>query len=228
MGIIEQAAPASEMAEKDKPTEYVHVGNGLFPRPIMPGQNSEHLEQMFLFLGQFVAKAVMDGRLVDLPLNPVMWKALLMRELCISDVSVLDKQLGATLQKLHQVGVAHEAAQQLPDAQEKDAVVETILVDGARVEDLCLDFTFPGRPDIELVHGGAERPVVLENIGEYVQLVTQMLLHDGIVLQVEAFRRGFIEILPLDGFLNFTEDEIETLVCGDSKFWDCASFIEQI
>ena len=60
------------------------------------------------------------------------------------------------------------------------------------------------------------------------QLIGQMLLHDGVQQQVEAFRTGFIDILPLDGLLNFSEEEIDTLVCGDSKFWDVASFIEQV
>lgn len=208
--------------------EYVHIGDGMFPQTVAPGQSCEDVAVMFQFLGRFVAKAVMDGRLVDLPFNRVFWKAVLMRDLSLSDIASIDRQLSTSLEAMHQLGVQYDTAAKMENPVDRQAAIDAITLDGAKVQDLCLDFTLPGRPEIELVLGGADREVTLESIGEYVQLVAQMLLHDGVQQQVEAFRAGFIDILPLDGLLNFSEEEIETLVCGDSKFWDVSSFIEQI
>ena len=48
---------------------YVLSNNGLFPAPLpQDGADIERVEKLFHTLGIFVAKAVQDGRLVDIPL----------------------------------------------------------------------------------------------------------------------------------------------------------------
>eukprot|EP00658_Telonema_sp_P-2_P085944 TRINITY_DN9915_c0_g1_i4.p1 TRINITY_DN9915_c0_g1~~TRINITY_DN9915_c0_g1_i4.p1 ORF type:complete len:1131 (+),score=303.45 TRINITY_DN9915_c0_g1_i4:245-3637(+) len=208
--------------------EYVTVGQGLFPSPLTEEHQTEQLHNLWIFLGRFVAKAVMDGRLIDLPFNPTFWKAILMRELSLTDLGTVDPQLCQSLQAMRRVAAEYEAASKIGHQSEREAAIEAVTLDGAKIEDLCLDFTLPGRPEIELVPNGTEVPVTAENIGDYVARVAQHMLHDGVVWQIEAFRRGFMEIVPLDGFLNFNEQEIDSLVCGDSSFWDPKSFVEQI
>ena len=42
--------------------------------------------------------------------------------------------------------------------------------------------------------GGADRRVVLDSLAEYVQLVTRVILHDGIKEQLAALQAGFNEV----------------------------------
>ena len=51
-----------------------------------------------------------------------------------------------------------------------------------------------GFPSIELVPGGAEVSVTIDNLSEYVQLVLQKLLVDGVRAQMGAFSKGFSEV----------------------------------
>ena len=44
-------------------------------------------------------------------------------------------------------------------------------MDGCSIEDLELDFTLPGYPNIELKKGGKDKRVTLENLEEYLQVV---------------------------------------------------------
>ena len=43
-------------------------------------------------------------------------------------------------------------------------------MDGCSIEDLDLDFTLPGYPNIELKKGGKDIPVTLDNLEEYLQV----------------------------------------------------------
>ena len=51
-----------------------------------------------------------------------------------------------------------------------------------------------GFPQVELVPGGADVSVTLENLSEYVQLVLQKMLLDSVAAQMEAFSNGFSEV----------------------------------
>ena len=81
-----------------------------------------------------MAKALQDNRLLDLPLNPVFFRAALGRPLDRYDVSEVDPGLGASLERLARAAAAHAAAEG----------AGPVMVDGCRVEDLCLTFTLPG------------------------------------------------------------------------------------
>ena len=48
--------------------------------------------------------------------------------------------------------------------QARAAAVDALTLRGARISDLCLDFTCPGRDDIELVPAGAEIDVTTDNL----------------------------------------------------------------
>jgi len=210
--------------------EYVRCPGGLQPRPMLPTLDNTEQLQLFRFLGRLVAKALMDGRLLDLPLSPVMWKAVLVRDLSISDLSVLDPKLGSTMMGLLEVAKQYEAIAACSErsAEEKAAAQADLTYQGASIEDLCLDMTLPGRPDVELQSNGAEVVVTVHNLKDYVTASVQSFLHDGVAQQLDEFRQGFDEIFPLESLRLFTSDEIELLVCGHGGSWDPQDFIEDI
>ena len=67
---------------------------------------------------------------------------------------------------------------------ERQAKLKDLTMDGCPVEDLGLDFTLPGYPNIELRKGGKDINVNVDNLGQYVRLVSHWLLVEGVATQV--------------------------------------------
>lgn len=94
-------------------------------------------------------------------------------------------------------------------------------MDGVPIEDLNLDFTLPGYPNIELKKGGKETLVTLDNVEEYVRLLTYWTLNEGVNKQMEAFKEGFESVFPLRNLKIFYPNELEQLFCGSNHAkWD--------
>ena len=89
-----------------------------------------------------------------------------------------------------------------------------------------LDFTLPGFPDFELKPGGADVDVTIDNLGEYVRLVTDALLVGGVRAQLAAFRQGFSDVFLASRLAPFTPSELDVLLNGARERWDKATVIE--
>jgi len=73
----------------------------------------------------------------------------------------------------------------------------------------------PGSADWELVEGGKDKPVTIWNIEEFVSLVVNIFLVDGVKLQLDSFRNGFNEVFPSECLKGlFTVNELEAMLCG--------------
>jgi E3 ubiquitin-protein ligase TRIP12 len=116
--------------------DYVYAPHGLFPAPLPESKRGAHAAviEHFRLLGRAVAKALQDNRLLDLPLNPVFFRAALGKPLDLYDVGQVDPVLGASLERLAAAAAAHAVA----------GGAGPVRVDGCAVEDLCLSFTLPG------------------------------------------------------------------------------------
>lgn len=62
--------------------------------------------------------------------------------------------------------------------------------DGCPIADLGLYFTLPGHANIELRRGGRDLAVTIHNLHQYVALVTQWFLVEGVQIQFESLREG--------------------------------------
>ena len=102
---------------------------------------------------------------------------------------------------------------------------------GTTLEDLCLYFTLPGYDDIELIRGGKDTMLTLDNVQEYIDMVLHSIFYECVNLQIQAFKKGFNSVLPLDSIRTFsTRDEIETMICGqlaDDANWKDISKLQQ-
>jgi len=221
-----------------KAVKYVNVNHGLYPLPIARNIKSAHvtkLKSKFRFLGKFMAKAVMDSRMLDLGLHPCVYKWLLgeERSLGLGDVNSLDPSLGNTLNRLHQTVMTKRRIQatavdeDLTGAELQERL-NLVTVDGCPVEDLALSFTLPGYPHIEFRKGGADMAVTINNIDQYLQLVIEWLVRDGVWRQMEALREGFESVFPIAQLQVFYPEELEQLFCGssDSSQWDVKQLAE--
>lgn len=65
-----------------------------------------------------------------------------------------------------------------------------------------------------LCEGGEERELNVHNLQEYVHLLSQLWLADGVMVQAGAFRQGLEEVFPLDTLSLFTLPELQTVLCG--------------
>ena len=63
----------------------------LFPKPKQI--TSKDLE-LFEFIGLIIARAILDERILDLPLNPVFWKLILKQKVDFSDFKRIEKKMG--------------------------------------------------------------------------------------------------------------------------------------
>lgn len=112
------------------------------------------------------------------------------QELDLHDLVSLDPALGQQVEQLDLLIRRHKHRQQAGGA----TGGADLLLGGASVEELCLDFTLPGYPEYELKEGGAECSVTLANLEEYVTLLLQATLDTGVAPQVDAFRTGFNQV----------------------------------
>ena len=103
----------------------------------------------------------------------------------------------------------------------------SLLFNGMPVEDLALDFTMPGHPNLELRRGGRDVAVTLDNARQYVDLLSHWTLVEGVTRQMDAFREGFEQVLPLAHLKLFYPEELDQLFCGGAHCkWDVKMLLE--
>jgi len=210
--------------------EYVYSDTGLYPLPIARNCKSSHKTKMknkFQFLGKFMAKAVLDNRMIDLPFSQPFYQWLLGEEASfdVGDLKGIDPDIFKTVSHLQ--GIVHKKLKVDRDraltAAEKQDKISQLTMDGCPVEDLGLDFTLPGYPNIELRKGGRDLAVNLDNLASYVSLVSHWLLIEGVSTQMEAVREGFNSVFPISSLSMFYPDELDQIFCGTVKTflpWD--------
>lgn len=109
--------------------------------------------KLFKSLGQFIAKAMLDSRIIDVPLSALFVSQLLGRNLKprLQLVASIDPVLARSLQSL-QAYVAEKKriyGLNLP-SKERESALKNIELQGAKLDDMGLDFTLVGYPEIEL------------------------------------------------------------------------------
>jgi E3 ubiquitin-protein ligase TRIP12 len=109
-----------------------------------------------------------------------------------------------------------------------DTALASIQVQGANLDDLCLDFTLPGDSDMELKVNGSQIPVTIHNVDEYLDLVMDAVAGSGIARQVEAFRSGFDGVFPVNDLRLFSPDELASLFGKTVEDWTYETLLDAI
>ncbi|XP_010327414.1 E3 ubiquitin-protein ligase UPL3 [Solanum lycopersicum] len=210
--------------------DLVQAPLGLFPRPWSPhtgtvdgGQFYKAIEY-FRLLGRVMAKALQDGRLLDLPLSMAFYKLVLGQELDLYDILSFDTELGKTLQELQALVSRKQYIESIKD-QNLDESYD-MHFRGTPVEDLCLDFTLPGYPEYILKAG--DENVDLSNLEEYISLVVDATVKTGIRQQMEAFRSGFNQVFDFSALQIFSPSELDYLLCGRRELWKPETLVDHI
>lgn len=202
------------------PGVYVHHPSGLFPAPISSddiandgGQKRTHI---FRVIGQFVAKAMLDSRIIDLSFNKIFVKLVLGEHvpLTVESLKHVDVELAQSLIKLRSLASSAGSKQKL--------VQESV-----SVEDLALDFTVPGY-DIELRPGGREIPVTSDNVEDYIEAVIDAIIGKGVQRQAKALRDGFSKVFPISDLQAFSADELVMLFGNSDEDWSIETLSEAL
>lgn len=213
--------------ESDAHALHVFSRTGLFPAPMddRVAQSEKGIERLrkFKVLGQFMAKALMDSRIVDISLSRSFARLVLdySLPLTIASVGLVDKALAASLEHLNQYVVAKRAIEADQTLSESDvrAAIQQIRIDDATVDDLALEFTLPGY-DVEMKPDCPETVVTIDNIEEFIDLVIYWTLSKGVSRQIEMFKAGFSMVFPIRDLKSFTPDEIVNIFGNaESEDW---------
>jgi E3 ubiquitin-protein ligase TRIP12 len=213
--------------------EFVSSQNGLFPRPVshedLSTPNGERFLHLFRMLGKFVARSMIDSRIIDIHFNPIFFRitdasATGIRP-SLGAVKVVDPGLARSLKTIKKFALAKKEIDEDPNrtAAQKVADTESIVIDNVRLDDLCLDFTLPGYPNLELEDNGSQKRVTIENVDVYLEKVIDMTLGSGVRQQVDAFQHGFSQVFPYSALSAFTPDELVSLFGKVEEDWSLES-----
>ncbi|EEY21800.1 E3 ubiquitin-protein ligase UPL3 [Verticillium alfalfae VaMs.102] len=219
--------------------EYVSGVSGLFPRPLSADEaasaNGERICQLFKTLGKFVARSMIDSRIIDLNFNPTFFRitdgaSISGIKPSLGAVKVVDPGLARSLKTIKKFSIAKKEIDEDPTRTpaQKVADTEAIVIDDVRLEDLCLDFTLPGYPEIELVANGSHVRVTMDNVDSYLDRVIDMTLGSGVRRQVDAFRAGFSQVFPYSALSAFTPDELVSLFGRVDEDWSLETLMDSI
>ncbi|CAI9098083.1 OLC1v1034662C1 [Oldenlandia corymbosa var. corymbosa] len=204
---------------------------GLFPRPWSPrvdisvGSGFPNVMEKFVLLGQIVGKALQDGRVLDLPFSKAFYKLVLGKELTMYDIQLFDHELGRALLEFQALV---EKKKYLESMNGESSSRLDLRYHRTRIEDLCLEFTLPGYPDYFAEPASGSKMVNMSNLEEFVSFVVDATIKTGISRQVEAFKSGFCQVLPIQHLRLFSEEELERLLCGEHSHWDANELLDHI
>ena len=211
--------------------QYVKESTGLFPRPMH--KLDAHLNNtLFYFkvLGKFLARSLLDSRLVDFHFNPLFFE--LAMKLAVSkrlsfelDESIrkvrqIDKSLASSL--THLVSYLHEYSK-IPKSEWENAEIS-----GAKISDLMLTFVLPGYEEIKLIPDGDEVAVTSGNLENYINKILDYTINGGIIEQIKSFVSGFSEIFPFTSLMLFSPDELTKLSGKEVESWTKETLISVV
>ena len=195
---------------------------GCFPSPDRE-ESSDRDEALFQMLGRLTARALSDGRLLDLPLSKQFLRVLRHWNrpsnsswVTIDDIIEIDPTLGKSLKFFVDFSTRYDASS--PE-ESKRLAEEAHLSPDVSSEDAFYFFVLPGT-ELPLKPGGENIPVTAYNVREFVFLSCQYITFSAIKSRLSNFVAGFEETLPLRALTVFSEQELVSLLIGDVNISD--------
>ncbi|KAL9639172.1 MAG: hypothetical protein Q9204_001208 [Flavoplaca sp. TL-2023a] len=223
--------------EANSKDEFAFGKLGMFPAPMNVQQanneSGKKILHLFKMLGKFIARSMLDSRIIDVSLNPTFFRIGDQPStvpLSLGAVKMIDNQLAQSLKLVKQYANEKQQIEEDPSisANSKAKAIRQIRVRGAAIEQLGLDFTLPGYPSIELVTGGKDVQVTIDNVGDYVEKVIDMTLGSGVQRQVDAFRAGFSQVFAYSALKAFTPSELVMLFGRVEEDWSIETLLDSI
>ena len=151
----------------------------------------QHFEDYFKFIGRIVAKAIIDEQYIECSFVKAFYKIVRGTPLSWHDMEDYDNKFYENLKWML----------------ENDA---SVLM---RTFSETIDF-FGQEKIIDLIPNGRSKDVDNDNKQDYILKVSFFKLYEGVKKQIDAFLRGFYEIIPKKFISIFDHHEIELLISG--------------
>ncbi|XP_044753477.1 E3 ubiquitin-protein ligase TRIP12-like [Coccinella septempunctata] len=197
------------------------------------GFENASVEEKFYIIGQIMAKALMEGRLLNLPLSLPVFKWLLKEEsqLTIYDLKHVNEELSKTLITIKKLIDEEKriSADHTLTPETKYKLLKKLSDEWETVESYYLVFVLPNH-GVDLVHGGKDILVTRYNAAKYVEGIETFLLHLGVKTGMVALRTGFNKLVKLDSIQIFEPSELQSLICGEEKdeYWTLSHLQEHV
>eukprot|EP00756_Hemistasia_phaeocysticola_P050476 Hpha_TRINITY_DN2533_c0_g1::TRINITY_DN2533_c0_g1_i1::g.1498::m.1498/K10590/TRIP12; E3 ubiquitin-protein ligase TRIP12 len=213
-----EPAAAGEPGAVDEAAEHVPVpAGGLFPTA--PSASTPLSADLALWnlAGRLAGRNLMDGRAADCPVSAAALR--LMR--CwsrsgedgwasIADIHSFDEGLARSVQFFVNFAEKFEAAS--PDERQSLAK-EAQLLPTSDFYTWCL----PGRDDVELCPGGADKPVVAEEAAQFARACVKSLLWSSVRVRLAAMAEGLADLVPVSVLEVLGDDANQLLGGGESR-----------
>ncbi|QWU86904.1 hypothetical protein CA3LBN_001122 [Candidozyma haemuli] len=204
-----------------EPGHFVDSENGLFPKPFVSTQHNSQfkkkIDNLFYFLGVFMARALFDCRIVDIDLNPQFYRMLIAKSTIkdwtyaptLTDLLEVDPSLFRSLKSLLEMSTSkHE---------ETDPI-----------EEMELYFVLQDDASYELVPNGANLKVTGRNVHDYVHAMINAVLKDGILCQIQKFAEGFSTVFPIQSLMVFYPEELRKIFGAIEEDWSERNIFDAI
>ena len=153
---------------------------------------NEGAVEYFRFVGRIVGKTLWDSQTLDVHFTRSFYKQILGRDVNAKDMESVDREIYESLRNIYENHV---------DEDDYLFFSETVSQFGKTEE-------------VPFIPGGDEIPVTDDNKASFINLKVQFLLVDSIKNYLDAFMRGFNELIPQDLIVPFTENQLELLISG--------------
>ena len=213
---------SGETGEVIDGVSYVNSQCGLFPPPEFL---NNPMEDSYLYsVGVIMAKSIVDEYRLDIKFSNALYKCLFKKNLDAQHLSLIDiknvmpyisKFIESLVDALREKWIIRMEISLT--IKEQNQAISNITCDGCSFEDLCVNFTLPGFPDIEMMEGGSEVFLTIENLENYLKLLIWWILYENPQKSIKNVRNGFESILDTNLMKYFYPHEFEESLCGVTK-----------
>jgi len=145
----------------------------------------------------------------------MIWKSIVREPLTEHDIASFDLPACTFVQHLASIYKRLLAENWSPNQSQEPTTAQIALVDEAQamLQDLNWTAVCSDGRIIELIPGGESKPVLLADIEQYLRLFVEARLGESSIA-IEAFREGFVMVIPESAIALLTWEELHHLVCG--------------
>ena len=164
-------------------------------------------QNYYRFVGQLLGLAIRKKHYLNVQFPPLFWKRLLKEQITIDDIQAVDEQSFTFINELERNIEQIQSTENQKDAQ--------LLFDNL-FEDLQFDVVSSNGQTFELISGGTDIPVKIDNFKQYCSEYRRYRLEE-FDRQIEYIRQGLFSVIPIGSIDLFMYDELEIAVCGKPK-----------
>ena len=185
-----------------------YVTGLLFPKPVADTDpQKQKIVELFGYLGTFIARSLLDSRIVDFRFNKVFFQLSHQIASGESYMEYNDIEDGFDILRLVD-GELTRSLEYIYNNKDNKQVIE----------EMCLTFVLPGL-DIELIENGSKLNVHVGNVTQYIRSIISYTIDIGIKDQIKSFIRGFSKVFPYSNLLILTPEELVELFGRVEEDW---------